>query len=79
MWSCGARGRENVVVIADEARRSQCGFGGRVNAQSELSYGFASNLRDAFSRAIAARKRPTSTTSPYDSLSSGERAGMHCH
>jgi len=26
-------GRENIVVIADEAHRSQYGFGGRVNAQ----------------------------------------------
>jgi len=40
-------GRENIVVIADEAHRSQYGFGGRVNEKGEMSYGFASNLRDA--------------------------------
>ncbi|MBL8414907.1 MAG: type I restriction endonuclease subunit R [Propionivibrio sp.] len=40
--------RQNIVVIADEAHRSQYGFGGKVNAQTgEMSYGFASNLRDA--------------------------------
>ena len=40
--------RQNIVVIADEAHRSQYGFGSRVNPQTgELSYGFASNLRDA--------------------------------
>jgi type I restriction enzyme R subunit len=41
-------GRQNIVVIADEAHRSQYGFGGRVNEKTgEMSYGFASNLRDA--------------------------------
>jgi len=44
-------GRENIVVIADEAHRSQYGFGGRVNEKGEMSYGFASNLRDAFPNA----------------------------
>ena len=40
--------RQNIVVIADEAHRSQYGFGGRVNPQTgEMSYGFASNMRDA--------------------------------
>ena len=40
--------RQNIVVIADEAHRSQYGFGGKVNTQTgEMSYGFASNLRDA--------------------------------
>ncbi len=40
--------RQNIVVIADEAHRSQYGFGGKVNEQTgEMSYGFASNLRDA--------------------------------
>jgi len=35
--------RQNIVVIADEAHRSQYGFGARVNDKGELSYGFASN------------------------------------
>ena len=40
--------RRNIVVIADEAHRSQYGFGGKVNEKTgEMSYGFASNLRDA--------------------------------
>lgn len=40
--------RENIVVIADEAHRSQYGFGGRVDPRTgELSYGFAANLRSA--------------------------------
>jgi type I restriction enzyme R subunit len=44
-------GRENIVVMADEAHRSQYGFGGRVNEKGEMSYGFASNLRDALPNA----------------------------
>ena len=44
--------RENVVVIADEAHRSQYGFGGKVNPKTgEMTYGFASNLRDALPHA----------------------------
>ena len=43
--------RQNIVVIADEAHRSQYGFGARVNDKGELSYGFASNLRDALPNA----------------------------
>jgi type I restriction enzyme R subunit len=44
--------RQNVVVIADEAHRSQYGFGGKVNPRTgEMSYGFASNLRDALPNA----------------------------
>ena len=40
--------RQNIVVIADEAHRSQYGFGGKVNEKTgEMSYGFASSLRDA--------------------------------
>ena len=40
--------RQNIVVIADEAHRSQYGFGSRVNPiTGDMSYGFASNLRDA--------------------------------
>ncbi len=45
-------GRQNIVVIADEAHRSQYGFGGKVNTQTgQMSYGFASNLRDALPNA----------------------------
>ena len=45
-------GRRNIVVIADEAHRSQYGFGAKVNPRTgELSYGFASNLRDALPNA----------------------------
>jgi len=44
--------RKNIVVIADEAHRSQYGFGGKVNEKTgEMSYGFASNLRDALPNA----------------------------
>ena len=36
--------RQNIVVIADEAHRSQYGFGGKVDEKAgEMSYGFASN------------------------------------
>lgn len=44
-------GRENIVVIAEEAHRSQYGFDGRVNEKGELSDGFANNLRDALPNA----------------------------
>lgn len=45
-------GRQNIVVIADEAHRSQYGFGGKVNEKTgEMSYGFASNLRGALPNA----------------------------
>ncbi len=44
--------RQNIVVIADEAHRGQYGFGGKVNEKTgEMSYGFASNLRDALPNA----------------------------
>ncbi len=40
--------RANIVVIADEAHRSQYGFSGKVNPKTgEMSYGFASNIRSA--------------------------------
>jgi len=40
--------RRNVVVIADEAHRSQYGFKAKVEAATgEISYGFAKYLRDA--------------------------------
>ncbi|MCS5694367.1 type I restriction endonuclease subunit R [Cyanobium sp. FGCU-6] len=44
--------RANIVVIADEAHRSQYGFGTKVNVKTgEISYGFASNLREALPNA----------------------------
>ncbi len=40
--------RRNVVVIADEAHRSQYGFKAKVHAATgEISYGFAKYMRDA--------------------------------
>jgi len=40
--------RRNVVVIADEAHRSQYGFKAKVDAKTgEISYGFAKYMRDA--------------------------------
>ena len=45
-------GRRNVVVIADEAHRSQYGFKARVErATGEIAYGFAKYLRDALPNA----------------------------
>ncbi len=44
--------RRNVVVIADEAHRSQYGFDAKVKADSgKMSYGFAKYLRDALPNA----------------------------
>jgi type I restriction enzyme R subunit len=44
--------RSNVVVIADEAHRSQYGFGAKIDKKSgEISYGFAKYLRDALPHA----------------------------
>jgi len=44
--------RSNVVVIADEAHRSQYGFRAKVDAKTgEVSYGFAKYLRDALPNA----------------------------
>jgi len=44
--------RRNVVVIADEAHRSQYGFKAKVERQTgEISYGFAKYLRDALPHA----------------------------
>jgi len=45
-------GRSNVVVIADEAHRSQYGFGARVNRTTgAIAHGFAKYLRDALPNA----------------------------
>lgn len=44
--------RRNVIVIADEAHRSQYGFKAKVASDSgEVSYGFAKHLRDAIPNA----------------------------
>lgn len=44
--------RRNVIVVADEAHRSQYGFDAKVNAETgEVSYGFAKYLRDALPNA----------------------------
>ena len=44
--------RRNVVVIADEAHRSQYGFKAKVDAKTgQISYGFAKYLRDALPNA----------------------------
>jgi type I restriction enzyme R subunit len=44
--------RRNVVVIADEAHRSQYGFRAKVDSKTgEISYGFAKYLRDALPNA----------------------------
>ena len=44
--------RRNVVVIADEAHRSQYGFKAKVDAKTgEISYGFAKYMRDAMPNA----------------------------
>ena len=44
--------RRNVVVIADEAHRSQYGFGARVERKTgDIAYGFAKHMRDALPHA----------------------------
>ncbi len=44
--------RRNIVVIADEAHRSQYGFEAKVDLQTgDLRYGFAQNVRDALPNA----------------------------
>ncbi|TWT59254.1 type I restriction endonuclease subunit R [Allorhodopirellula solitaria] len=44
--------RSNVVVLADEAHRSQYGFQAKVDKESgKVSYGFARNIRDALPNA----------------------------
>lgn len=44
-------GRRNVVVIADEAHRSQYGHYARARKTGEISYGFSKHLRDALPNA----------------------------
>ena len=46
-------GRRNVIVIADEAHRSQYGFAGKLDeGTGEMAYGFARHLRDALPNAL---------------------------
>ncbi len=43
--------RNNIIVIADEAHRSQYGMHGKVSKEGEISYGFAKYIRDALPNA----------------------------
>ncbi len=43
--------RSNVVVVADEAHRSQYGFAGKIGSEGEIRYGNAKYLRDALPNA----------------------------
>jgi type I restriction enzyme R subunit len=43
--------RDNIVVIADEAHRSQYGFTGRIDKYGDVKYGNAKYLRDALPNA----------------------------
>jgi type I restriction enzyme R subunit len=43
--------RDNVVVMCDEAHRSQYGLGARINKEGETIYGYAKYLRDALPNA----------------------------
>ena len=66
--------RQNIIVIADEAHRSQYGFGGKVNEKTgEMSYGFASNLRDALPNASFIGLPPSLPT-----LSRASPNAAHC-
>lgn len=43
--------RTNVIVIADEAHRTQYGFEGKLDKEGRVNYGFAKHLRDALPNA----------------------------
>ncbi|MEI6799710.1 MAG: type I restriction endonuclease subunit R [Pseudomonadota bacterium] len=43
--------RRNVIVVADEAHRSQYGFKARIEKSGDIAYGFAKYLRDALPNA----------------------------
>ncbi|MEA3465147.1 MAG: type I restriction endonuclease subunit R [Thermodesulfobacteriota bacterium] len=43
--------RSNIVVVADEAHRSQYGFAGKVDRDGNIKYGNAKHLRDALPNA----------------------------
>ncbi|MDR3532372.1 MAG: DEAD/DEAH box helicase family protein [Rhodopila sp.] len=74
--------RRNVVVMADEAHRSQYGFRAHLDRKSgEISYGFAKHLRDALPNASfigfpgTPISRPGSPTSATRSAATTSRAG----
>jgi type I restriction enzyme R subunit len=57
--------RRNVIVIADEAHRSQYGFGAKIDdSTGDIAYGFARHLRDALPNAsfIGFTGTPVETT-----------------
>jgi type I restriction enzyme R subunit len=57
--------RRNVIVVADEAHRSQYGFAGKLDQKTgEIAYGFARHLRDALPEAsfIGFTGTPVETT-----------------
>lgn len=43
--------RENIIVLCDEAHRTQYGFEAHINESGDLRYGYAKNLRDALPNA----------------------------
>ena len=43
--------RRNIIVISDEAHRSQCGFGMKVGSGGQMRAGYARHLRDALPNA----------------------------
>lgn len=43
--------RENILVLCDEAHRSQYGFEARIDEEAQLRYGYAKYLRDALPNA----------------------------
>ena len=43
--------RRNVIVMADEAHRSQYGFKARIEKTGDIAYGFAKHMRDALPNA----------------------------
>jgi type I restriction enzyme R subunit len=43
--------RDNIIVVADEAHRSQYGFSGRIDKDGDVKYGNAKYLRDALPNA----------------------------
>ncbi|MGC6408905.1 type I restriction endonuclease subunit R [Bisgaard Taxon 45] len=44
-------GRHNIVVISDEAHRSQYGLTAKLNAKGEFQFGYAKHMRDALKNA----------------------------
>jgi hypothetical protein len=71
--------RRNVVVIADEAHRSLCGFKANVDAKTgEISYGFAKYLRDALLEIeVVEYLKRASKMNHTASLKHGERGDLN--